>query len=60
MQTNQTLGIIAGITAASIWGGMYVISKVVLEVIPPGQLVDFASRARSPWFGDIHRQAAGI
>jgi drug/metabolite transporter (DMT)-like permease len=27
-------GIIAGLAAASIWGGMYVVSKVVLEVIP--------------------------
>ncbi len=39
MQTNQTLGIIAGITAASIWAGMYVVSKVVLEVIPPFSLL---------------------
>ena len=29
----------AGLTAASIWGGMYVVSKVVLEVIPPFLLV---------------------
>lgn len=28
-------GVLAGLTAASIWGGMYVVSKVVLEVIPP-------------------------
>jgi drug/metabolite transporter (DMT)-like permease len=28
-------GIIAGILAASIWGGMYVISKVIMDVIPP-------------------------
>ena len=28
-------GIIAGILAASIWGGMYVVSKVVMDVIPP-------------------------
>lgn len=28
-------GVTAGLTAASIWGGMYVVSKVVLEVIPP-------------------------
>ena len=32
-------GIISGLTAASIWGGMYVISKVVLEVIPPFTLL---------------------
>ncbi|MBI5825980.1 MAG: DMT family transporter [Chloroflexi bacterium] len=32
-------GIISGLTAASIWGGMYVVSKVVLEVIPPFSLL---------------------
>jgi drug/metabolite transporter (DMT)-like permease len=35
MRTQNTLGVLAGLTAASIWGGMYVVSKVVLEVIPP-------------------------
>lgn len=29
----------AGLAAASIWGGMYVVSKVVLEVIPPFALL---------------------
>ncbi|MEW6718013.1 MAG: DMT family transporter [Chloroflexota bacterium] len=28
-------GLIAGLVATSIWGGMYVTTKVVLEVIPP-------------------------
>ncbi len=28
-------GIIAGIVAAGIWGGMYVVSKAVLDIIPP-------------------------
>ena len=32
-------GLIAGLTAASIWGGLYVVSKVVLEVIPPFTLL---------------------
>lgn len=32
-------GVAAGLTAASIWGGMYVVSKVVLEVIPPFSLL---------------------
>ena len=32
-------GIIAGLAAASIWGGMYVVSKVVMEVIPPFVLI---------------------
>ena len=36
MQLN---GYIAGIAAASIWGGMYVVSKVVLDVIPPFTLL---------------------
>ena len=36
MQKHHTLaGLFAGLAAASIWGGMYVVSKVVLEVIPP-------------------------
>jgi len=37
---NKTAtGLICGLTAASIWGGMYVVSKVVLEVIPPFTLL---------------------
>lgn len=32
-------GLLAGLTAASIWGGMYVVSKVVLDVIPPFALL---------------------
>jgi drug/metabolite transporter (DMT)-like permease len=32
-------GLISGLTAASIWGGMYVVSKVVLDIIPPFTLV---------------------
>ncbi len=32
-------GIIAGLLAAAIWGGMYVVSKVVLAVIPPFALL---------------------
>jgi drug/metabolite transporter (DMT)-like permease len=37
---NRTLvGILCGLGAASIWGGMYVVSKVVLEIIPPFTLV---------------------
>jgi drug/metabolite transporter (DMT)-like permease len=32
-------GLAAGLIAAAIWGGMYVVSKVVLEVIPPFALV---------------------
>jgi drug/metabolite transporter (DMT)-like permease len=36
---NPVFGLIAGLAAASIWGGMYVVSKVVLEIIPPFSLV---------------------
>jgi drug/metabolite transporter (DMT)-like permease len=39
MQRNQILGIACGLGAASIWGAMYVVSKVVLEVIPPFALI---------------------
>lgn len=37
---NKTAaGILCGLGAASIWGGMYVVSKVVLDIIPPFSLV---------------------
>ena len=37
---NRTLiGLLCGLGAAAIWGGMYVVSKVVLEIIPPFTLV---------------------
>ena len=39
MQRNSFYGLIAGLTAASIWGGMYVVSKVVMETIPPFTLI---------------------
>ncbi|MEN9561914.1 MAG: hypothetical protein RIR73_158 [Chloroflexota bacterium] len=40
MHKNHTFaGLISGLIAASIWGGMYVVSKVVLEVIPPFSLL---------------------
>ena len=40
MKKHHTLaGLFAGLAAASIWGGMYVVSKVVLEVIPPFTLL---------------------
>ncbi len=37
--SKSTLGIVCGLGAASIWGGMYVVSKVILEVIPPFTLI---------------------
>lgn len=36
---NRLIGFLCGIGAAAIWGGMYVVSKVVLDVIPPFTLV---------------------
>ncbi|MFT3894857.1 MAG: DMT family transporter [Anaerolineales bacterium] len=36
---HSVQGLIAGLVAAAIWGGMYVVSKVVLEVIPPFSLL---------------------
>jgi drug/metabolite transporter (DMT)-like permease len=38
-KNNSITGLVAGLIAASIWGGMYVVSKVVLEVIPPFSLL---------------------
>lgn len=35
MQKHSILGLLSGLSAAAIWGGMYVVSKVVLDVIPP-------------------------
>ena len=35
MNRSQLIGILSGLTAASIWGGMYVVSKAVMAVIPP-------------------------
>lgn len=36
---NRLWGILAGLSAAAIWGGMYVVSKVVMDVIPPFSLI---------------------
>ena len=36
---RSALGLTSGLIAASIWGGMYVVSKVVLDVIPPFSLL---------------------
>lgn len=36
---RRVVGILCGLGAASIWGGMYVVSKVVLDIIPPFLLV---------------------
>jgi drug/metabolite transporter (DMT)-like permease len=38
-KSNQVLGLLSGLIAAAIWGGMYVVSKVVMEVVPPFLLI---------------------
>lgn len=37
--SQRLTGMLAGTSAAAIWGGMYVVSKVVLDVIPPFTLL---------------------
>ena len=39
MKNKTFVSLLCGLAAASIWGGMYVVSKVVLEVIPPFSLL---------------------
>ena len=39
LMNKSLVGILCGLGAASIWGGMYVVSKVVLDLIPPFSLV---------------------
>lgn len=39
LMSKPISGLLSGLAAASIWGGMYVVSKVVLEVIPPFSLL---------------------
>lgn len=36
---KTTLGILSGLSAAAIWGAMYVVSKAVMAVIPPFSLL---------------------
>lgn len=37
--SRTTAGLLSGIAAAGIWGAMYVVSKVVLDIIPPFTLI---------------------
>ena len=39
MQKKMVIPLLSGLAAASIWGGMYVVSKIVLNVIPPFTLL---------------------
>jgi drug/metabolite transporter (DMT)-like permease len=36
---KRTLGILSGLSATAIWGAMYVVSKAVMDVIPPFSLL---------------------
>ena len=38
-RTNTVVGLLSGLSAAAIWGGMYVVSKVVMAVVPPFLLI---------------------
>ena len=38
-KTNPLWGLLSGLSAAAIWGAMYVVSKVVMGVIPPFLLI---------------------
>ena len=37
--SRSVFGLLSGLAAAAIWGGMYVVSKVVMQVIPPFSLI---------------------
>lgn len=39
MKKEALIGILSGIAATSIWGGMYVVSKAILDTIPPFSLI---------------------
>lgn len=39
MRKHSLAGLVSGLSASAIWGGMYVVSKVVLEVVPPFTLL---------------------
>lgn len=39
MDSSRTRGAVYGLSAAAIWGGMYVVSDAVLEIIPPFTLL---------------------
>ncbi len=39
VMNKQAWGLLSGLSAAAIWGGMYVVSKVVLNVVPPFTLI---------------------
>ena len=38
-EKSTMIGVVCGLSAAAIWGGMYVVSKLVLDIIPPFTLL---------------------
>lgn len=38
-EKSTLIGVACGLSAAAIWGGMYVVSKVILDIIPPFALI---------------------
>lgn len=55
-------GALSGLTAAAIWGGMYVVSDAVLDVVPPATLVLLRYLIALPvlWIAARLAQARGI
>ena len=47
MQKHSAYGLISGLSAAAIWGGMYVVSKVVMETISPFHAHHLTAAARN-------------
>jgi drug/metabolite transporter (DMT)-like permease len=56
----KNIGIFSGVAASAIWGGMYVISKVVLDVVPPFLLLTIRLILGSLTLGIIVALKGGI
>lgn len=60
---NTTKGLLAATSAAAIWGGMYVVTRLVLDVIPPLTLLVIRFLVALPtlwiWHGLTERRAPG-
>lgn len=54
MQTTQTLrGALYGITAASLWGAMFVVSDAMMQYIPPFTLLSIRLGIAAPLFASL-------
>lgn len=62
MKNRQLVGALSGLIAAAIWGGMYVVSDAVLDVIPPAPLLLIRYLVALPvlWAAARLSQAPGI